>query len=58
MEGQFVRGHNVSGSSLTVAAVAALILSKQGDAGEDHPSFGDLSAGSVDIVTRCVSSRR
>ena len=58
MEGQFVRGHNVSGSSLTVTAVAALILSKCGDAGEDHTSFGDLSAGLVDTVTRWASSRR
>jgi len=58
MEGQFVRGHNVSGSSLTVPAVAALILSKSGDAGEDHTSFGDLPAGLVDTVTRWVSSRR
>jgi len=58
MEGQFVRGHNVSGSSLTVTAVAALILSRWGDAGEDHPSFGDLPAGLVDTVTRWVSSRR
>jgi len=58
MEAQFVRGHNVSGSSLTVTAVAALILSKWGDAGEDHPSIGDLPAGLVDTVTRWVSSRR
>jgi len=58
MEAQFVRGHNVSGSSLTVTAVAALILSKWGDAGEDHPLIGDLPAGLVDTVTRWVSSRR
>ncbi|OSX75765.1 hypothetical protein BU14_0222s0010 [Porphyra umbilicalis] len=58
MEAQFVWGHNVSGSSLTVTAVAALILSKWGDAGEDHPSIGDLPAGLVDTVTRWVSSRR
>ena len=58
MEGQFIRGHNVSRSSLTVTAVATLILSKWGDAGEEHPSFGDLPAGLVDAVTRWVSSRR
>jgi len=58
MEGPFVRGHNASGSSLTVMAVAALNMSKWGDAGEDHPSFGDLPAGLVDTATRSVSSRR
>jgi len=58
MEAQFVRGHNVSGSSLTVTAVAALILSKWGDAGEDHQSIGDLPAGLVDTFNRWVSSRR
>jgi len=58
MEGQFVRGHNVSASSLTVTAVAALIPSKWGDAGEDHPSFGDLPPGLVDTVTRWGSFRR
>jgi len=58
MEGQFARGHNFFGSSLTVTAVAALILREWGDAGEDHPSFGDLSAGLIDTVTLWVSSRR
>jgi len=58
MEAQFVLGHNVSESSLTVTAVAALILSKWGDAGEDQPSIGDLPAGLVYTVTRWVSSRR
>jgi len=58
MEAQFVRGHNVSGSFLALTAVAALILSKWGDAGEDHSSIGDLPAGLVDTVTRWVSSRR
>jgi len=58
MEAQFVRGNNVSGSSSTVTAVAALVLSKWGDAGEDHPSIRDLPAGLIDTVTRWVFSRR
>jgi len=57
MEGPLLRGHNMSRSSLTVTAVAALIWSKWGDAGDDHPSFGDLPAGLVDTVTWWVSSR-
>jgi len=58
MESQFVRGHTVSGSSLSTSAVVALILCKWGSAGQDHPSIEDLPAGLVDTVTRWVSSHR
>jgi len=58
MESQFVRGHTVSGSSLSASAVGALILCKWGSAGPVHPSIEDLPAGLVDTVTRWVSSHR
>jgi len=52
MESQFVRGHTVSGLSVSASAVGALILCKWGSAGQDHPSIEDLPAGLVDTVTR------
>ena len=56
MKSQFVHEHTVSGSSFSTSAVVALILCKWGSAGQDHPSIEELPAGSVDTVTRWVST--
>jgi len=58
MKSQFVRGHTVSGSSLSTSAVVALIMCKWGSAGQDHASIEDLPAGLVDTVPRWVSFHR
>jgi len=58
MEIQFVRGHTVSGLSLSASAAGALILCTWGSAGQDHPSIEGLPEGLVDIFTRWVSSYR
>jgi len=50
MESEFVRGHTVSGSPLSVMGVATLILSKWGVSGQPHPPIGSLPAGLVDAV--------
>ena len=58
MRRNFLRGHTVEGSSMTVSLVFRLVLSERGPEGGPHPDLDSLPMGLRDTVAAWVLSAR